>query len=36
MTDYDADPQVVPSLLYEDARAAMDWLIKAFGFSSRT
>lgn len=29
------DPQVVPYLLYEDAGAAMDWLIKAFGFTQR-
>ena len=35
MPDYDADPQVVPYLLYEDAGAAMDWLIKVFGFTER-
>jgi PhnB protein len=29
------DPQVVPYLLYEDAGAAMDWLIRAFGFTER-
>jgi hypothetical protein len=29
------DPQVVPYLLYEDAGAAMDWLIRAFGFPER-
>jgi uncharacterized glyoxalase superfamily protein PhnB len=29
------DPQVVPYLLYADADAAMDWLIKAFGFTER-
>jgi uncharacterized glyoxalase superfamily protein PhnB len=29
------DPQVVPYLLYADAGAAMDWLIKAFGFTER-
>ena len=28
MPDYGADPQVVPYLLYEDAGAAMDWLIR--------
>jgi hypothetical protein len=33
--DYNADPQVVPYLLYEDAGAAMDWLIKVFGFTER-
>jgi uncharacterized glyoxalase superfamily protein PhnB len=35
MADYDADPQVVPYLLYEDAGAAMDWLIRMFGFTER-
>jgi hypothetical protein len=25
--------RVVPYLLYEDAGAAMDWLIRAFGFT---
>jgi uncharacterized glyoxalase superfamily protein PhnB len=35
MTDYGADPQVIPYLLYEDAGAAMDWLIKVFGFTER-
>jgi uncharacterized glyoxalase superfamily protein PhnB len=29
------DPQVVPYLLYADADAAMDWLIKAFAFTER-
>jgi len=29
------DPQVVPYLLYEDAGAAMDWLIRVFGFTER-
>jgi len=29
------DPQVVPYLLYADAGAAMDWLIKVFGFTER-
>jgi uncharacterized glyoxalase superfamily protein PhnB len=29
------DPQVVPYLLYANADAAMDWLIKAFGFTER-
>jgi uncharacterized glyoxalase superfamily protein PhnB len=33
--DYTADPQVVPYLLYEDAGAAMDWLIDVFGFTER-
>jgi uncharacterized glyoxalase superfamily protein PhnB len=35
MPDYGADPQVVPYLLYEDAGAAMDWLIRVFGFTER-
>jgi uncharacterized glyoxalase superfamily protein PhnB len=35
MADYGADPQVVPYLLYEDAGAAMDWLIRVFGFTER-
>jgi uncharacterized glyoxalase superfamily protein PhnB len=35
MPDYGSDPQVVPYLLYEDAGAAMDWLIRVFGFSER-
>jgi len=35
MPDYSPDPQVVPYLLYEDAGAAMDWLISAFGFTER-
>lgn len=35
MPDYGPDPQVVPYLLYEDAGAAMDWLIRVFGFSQR-
>src|SRR5580704_1129838 len=29
------DPQVVPYLLYADAGAAMDWLIKVFAFTER-
>ncbi len=33
--DYELDPQVVPYLLYEDADAAMDWLIRVFGFTER-
>jgi uncharacterized glyoxalase superfamily protein PhnB len=33
--DYGEDPQVVPYLLYEDADAAMDWLIRVFGFTER-
>ena len=35
MPDYGRDPQVVPYLLYEDANAAMDWLISVFGFTER-
>jgi uncharacterized glyoxalase superfamily protein PhnB len=35
MPGYGADPQVVPYLLYEDAGAAMDWLIRVFGFTER-
>lgn len=35
MPDYRPDPQVVPYLLYEDAGAAMDWLVSAFGFTER-
>jgi uncharacterized glyoxalase superfamily protein PhnB len=35
MPDYGPDPQVVPYLLYEDAGAAMDWLIRVFGFTQR-
>jgi uncharacterized glyoxalase superfamily protein PhnB len=35
VTDYSQDPQVVPYLLYEDAGAAMDWLIRVFGFTER-
>jgi uncharacterized glyoxalase superfamily protein PhnB len=35
MADYGKDPQVVPYLLYEDAAAAMDWLIRVFGFTER-
>lgn len=35
MPDYCQDPQVVPYLLYEDAGAAMDWLIRVFGFTER-
>jgi uncharacterized glyoxalase superfamily protein PhnB len=35
MPDYGPDPQVVPYLLYEDACAAMDWLIRVFGFTQR-
>jgi uncharacterized glyoxalase superfamily protein PhnB len=35
MADYSDDPQVVPYLLYEDADAAMDWLIAVFGFTER-
>jgi uncharacterized glyoxalase superfamily protein PhnB len=35
MPDYSPDPQVIPYLLYEDAGAAMDWLIRVFGFTER-
>jgi uncharacterized glyoxalase superfamily protein PhnB len=35
MPDYSPDPQVVPYLLYENAGAAMDWLIRVFGFTER-
>jgi PhnB protein len=35
MPDHNPDPQVVPYLLYENAGAAMDWLIQAFGFTER-
>jgi len=35
VSDYAPDPQVVPYLLYEDAGAAMDWLIRVFGFTKR-
>ena len=35
MPGYGADPQVAPYLLYEDAGAAMDWLIRVSGFTER-
>jgi uncharacterized glyoxalase superfamily protein PhnB len=35
MADYSKDPQVIPYLLYADAGAAMDWLIRTFGFTER-
>jgi uncharacterized glyoxalase superfamily protein PhnB len=35
MPDYGPDPQVVPYLLYENAGAAMDWLIRVFDFTQR-
>src|ERR1700735_3779196 len=35
MPEHNPDPQVVPYLLYADAGAAMDWLIKAFAFTER-
>jgi uncharacterized glyoxalase superfamily protein PhnB len=35
MPEQSPDPQVVPYLLYADAGAAMDWLIKVFGFTER-
>jgi uncharacterized glyoxalase superfamily protein PhnB len=35
MPDQSPDPQVVPYLLYANAGAAMDWLIKVFAFTER-
>jgi uncharacterized glyoxalase superfamily protein PhnB len=35
MPERTPDPQVIPYLLYADAGAAMDWLIKTFGFTER-
>jgi uncharacterized glyoxalase superfamily protein PhnB len=35
MADYSRDPTVIPYLLYEDSGAAMDWLIRTFGFAER-
>ena len=35
MPEFGGDPQVVPYLLYEDAGAAMDWLIRVFAFTER-
>jgi uncharacterized glyoxalase superfamily protein PhnB len=35
MPEVNPDPQVVPYLLYADAGAAMDWLIKTFAFTER-
>jgi uncharacterized glyoxalase superfamily protein PhnB len=35
MPEHTPDPQVVPYLLYADAGAAMDWLIKTFAFTER-
>jgi hypothetical protein len=35
MPGHHPDPQVIPYLLYADAGAAMDWLIKAFAFTER-
>ncbi len=35
MPGYGSDPQVVPYLLYADVGAAMDWLIRVFGFTQR-
>ncbi|HEY9288027.1 MAG TPA: VOC family protein [Candidatus Dormibacteraeota bacterium] len=29
-------PDVIPMLAYEDGPAAMDWLVRAFGFKERT
>jgi len=30
-----ADPRVIPMLAYEDGAAAIDWLVRAFGFQER-
>jgi uncharacterized glyoxalase superfamily protein PhnB len=35
MPERTSDPQVIPYLLYADAGAAMDWLIKTFAFTER-
>src|SRR2546429_9327652 len=35
MPEHAPDPQVIPYLLYADAGAAMDWLIKTFAFTER-
>jgi uncharacterized glyoxalase superfamily protein PhnB len=35
MSEHNPDPQVIPYLLYADAGAAMDWLIKTFAFTER-
>lgn len=35
MPESTPDPQVIPYLLYADAGAAMDWLIKTFAFTER-
>ena len=35
MSQDNPDPQVVPYLLYADAGAATDWLIKVFAFTER-
>ena len=35
MPERASDPQVIPYLLYADAGAAMDWLIKTFAFTER-
>jgi uncharacterized glyoxalase superfamily protein PhnB len=35
MPERTPDPQVVPYLLYADAGAAMDWLIKTLAFAER-
>jgi len=36
MPEKNADPQVIPYLLYADAGAAMDWLVKTFAFTERS
>jgi uncharacterized glyoxalase superfamily protein PhnB len=33
--ELNADPQVIPYLLYADAGAAVDWLVSTFGFTCR-
>jgi uncharacterized glyoxalase superfamily protein PhnB len=35
MPERNSDPQVIPYLLYADAGAAMDWLIRVFAFTER-
>ncbi|MEA2645207.1 MAG: hypothetical protein QOE92_290 [Chloroflexota bacterium] len=32
----DSYPAVIPMIAYEDGPAAMDWLVRAFGFRERT
>jgi len=35
MPEHASYPQVIPYLLYADAGAAMDWLVKTFAFTER-